>query len=111
MGGSFGGSLGGSSGLGGFSATTGGSSGLGGFSPTFIGSSAGALAATISTLKEWKTSWPDLSLTLRMTLASPSAKSAGTFQRTTPADETLMPAGPESSLYLTPPCFDLTATW
>ena len=73
-----GGSFGGSSSFGGFS-TTGG--------PSRLGRSA---LSTMSILKVWKTSWPDRSVTLRMTSTSLSARSAGTLQRTRPENEVLL---------------------
>jgi hypothetical protein len=54
----------------------------------------------------WETSWPDASLTVRMTSTPASAKSSGTAQVSSPSGATVMPLGP--ALTLTPPFFDLT---
>src|SRR5262249_42025915 len=104
-------------GSGGFSAAGGFSAG-GGFSgpsalPSGGGGGGGGGASALSltaTLKVWKISCPEASLTVRITSTSPSAKSAGTLQVSLPSADTFMPCGPDSSLYLTPPFFDFTAS-
>ena len=63
-----------------------------------------------ATLKVWKTSCPEASLTLTTTSTSARAKDLGTAQASLPSGVTFMPSGPLSSLALTPPFFDRTAS-
>src|SRR5262249_44872449 len=57
-------------------------------------------------LKEWNTSCPEASLTVRSTSASAAAKSLGTSQVSMRLADRLIPGGPDSSLSFTPPFID-----